>query len=204
MFFMTFHGDSRIDSNTRKHLRESPVEITVPLILLAIPSLIVGVIAAGPILGGTHFGESITVLPSHQQENGFHGVRAMVMHGLFAAPTLLALLGVATAWVLYQWRPGLPAIFSEKAALVHRILLRKYGFDAFNEFVFAGGARAIGTVFWRIGDIAVIDGILVDGTARLIGWTSNVARRVQSGYLYHYAFVMLIGFSILLTFLIIK
>lgn len=202
MFFMTFHGDSRIDSNTRKHLRESPVVITVPLILLAIPSLIVGAIAAGPILGGTHFGESIMVLPSHQQENGFHGVRAMVTHGLFAAPTLLALLGVATAWVLYQWRPGLPVVFSEKAALVYRILLRKYGFDAFNEFVFVGGARALGTAFWRLGDIAVIDGILVDGTARLIGWTSSVARRVQSGYLYHYAFAMILGLLGLLAYFV--
>jgi NADH-quinone oxidoreductase subunit L len=202
MFFMTFHGVERIDAHTKEHLRESPAVVTVPLILLAIPSLIIGGIAAGSMLGGEHFGDAIFVLEAHQRDSGFHGAGAMVMHGLFAMPTLLALLGVATAWAFYLWRPAWPGVLAARASLVHRILMNKYGFDQFNDFVFAGGARGIGTALWQFGDGIIIDGLFVNGTARLVGWTAGIARRIQSGYLYHYAFAMILGLLGLLAYFV--
>jgi len=126
-------------------------------------------------------------------------VLGMTLHGLTAAPFWLAFAGAATAWYLYIARPELPAVLRQKFSFAVDILMEKYGFDRFNDWFFAGGARAIGGGFWKIGDVAIIDGIMVNGTARLVGWIASVVRLFQTGYIYQYAFTMIIGVFVLLT-----
>ncbi len=202
LYFMVFHGKERMDEEARAHVHETPAVVTVPLILLAIPSVIIGWFYVGPMLFGDHFGESIFVLPENdvlaELGKSYHGVIGFTLHGFMAWPFLLAMAGVATAWFLYMARPEIPAQIAKRFSLAYEILVRKYGFDEFNEIFFAGGARGIGGLLWRIGDATLIDGIMVNGTARLIGWFSSVIRHVQSGYLFHYAFAMIIGLLVLI------
>jgi NADH-quinone oxidoreductase subunit L len=202
MYFMVFHGEERMDEHTREHLHETPAVVTVPLILLAIPSVIVGAIFAGPMLLGDHFGDTIHVLPEHNTLQAFaahwHGALSFALHGFLSLPFLLAFAGVATAWYLYIVRPDLPAVIRERFSFVHSILDRKYGFDEFNQWFFAGGARGVGSALWRFGDAAIIDGLMVNGSAKLVGWVSGIVRHIQSGLLFHYAFAMIIGLTVLI------
>jgi NADH-quinone oxidoreductase subunit L len=206
MIFLVFHGPSRVDAHAREHLHESPLVVTLPLVLLAIPSIIIGAPTIGPLLFGDYFGDSIFVLPAHDvlRDMGeeFHGPVQFLVHGLTGVPVYLALAGVATAWLLYLKNPQLATRLRVSLAAVHRLLVHKYYFDEFNENVIAAGTRAIGRGLWRVGDEKVIDGALVNGSARTIGWFSGIARRVQSGYLYHYAFAMIIGLAALLGWLL--
>jgi NADH-quinone oxidoreductase subunit L len=132
----------------------------------------------------------------------FHGVLGMMLHAVTTVPFWLALGGAATAWFLYIKRPELPAQIKAKLALPAMILEKKYGFDDFNDWFFAGGARLLGRGLWRGGDVTVIDGWLVNGTARVVGWCSALIRHLQTGYIYHYAFAMLIGVLALMTLFI--
>jgi len=206
LFFLVFHGKERMDEHTREHLHETPAVVTVPLILLAIPSVIVGAFYVGPVLFGGHFGDAIVVAETHDvlAEMGEHytGVLGFIGHGLMTppwrSPFLFAAAGVLTAWYLYLKRPDLPAVIRQRLAIVYLILQRKYGFDEFNQFFFAGGSRGIGALLWRIGDMRLIDGLMVNGSAKAVGWFSALVRHVQSGYLYHYAFAMIIGLVALL------
>jgi len=163
---------------------------------------VVGVVLVGPMLFGGYFGDSIVVSEGHNvlAEMGEHytGVLGFIGHGLLGIPFWLALAGVGTAWFLYLQRPDLPAVIQQRLRLIHTILVHKYGFDEFNQFFFADGARGIGSLLWRIGDVNLIDGLMVNGSARAVGWFSGVVRHVQSGYLYHYAFAMIIGLLALL------
>jgi NADH-quinone oxidoreductase subunit L len=197
LIFMTFHGEPRMDEHTREHLHETPWVVTGPLIALAIPSVIIGMLYVGPMLFGGYWGDSIRVLPEHdvlaEMGESFHGVGAMILHGLTAAPFWLALAGIAAAWLFYIVRPDLPGKVSRALALPYRILVNKYGVDELYQAVFAGGGRAVGRLFWRVGDVAVIDGLVVNGSARLIGWCATMMRQMQSGFVYHYAFAMIIG-----------
>jgi NADH-quinone oxidoreductase subunit L len=176
--------------------------VTVPLVLLAIPSICAGWFI-GPVLFGGYFGNAIVVAPAHdvlgELGKDFHGVLGMMGHALVTVPFWLAVAGIATAFYLYLVRPDLPAVIRAKAGVLYTILERKYGFDEFNDWFFAGGARLIGGGLWKGGDVAVIDGVLVNGTARLVGWFASVIRTLQSGYIYHYAFAMIIGILVLLT-----
>ncbi len=197
MFFMVFHGEERMDAHTREHLKESPWVVTVPLTLLAIPSLLIGWFTIGPVLFGGYFGSAIHVASAHDVlgtiGEEYHGPLNFVLHG-FAAPALyIALFGVFVAWLCYMKRPDLPEIAKSRATWLYDALSEKLYFDAFNERVFAAGARALGGFFWHVGDEKLIDGAIVNGTANTVGWFAGVARRVQSGYLYHYAFAMIIG-----------
>ena len=223
MLFMTFHGPERFrqhaahghdahshDAHGGGHghqdPHESPWVVTLPLILLAIPAVIAGWLFAGPMLFGDYFGDSILVAPAHDvlAELGaeFHGALAFALHGLLTLPFWLAVAGIATAWFLYLAKPSLPARIKESAGFLYHILDRKYGFDDFNDWFFAGGARNLGSKFWRLGDVQVIDGFFVNGTARLVGWFSGKSRYFQSGYIYHYAFAMIIGVFILITWFV--
>ena len=206
MFFLVFHGEERMDEHTRDHLHETSAVITLPLILLAIPSVAIGWYTIGPMLFGDYFGASIFVLPEHDVlaavGEGWHGSFAMVLHGIQQPPFILATLGVFTAWFLYLKRPDLAEAIKQKSGLLHRILVEKYGFDRFNEIVFAGGARGLGNFFWRNGDVRLIDGLIVNGSAKTVGWISGIIRHVQSGYLYHYAFAMILGLLGLLSWVI--
>jgi NADH-quinone oxidoreductase subunit L len=128
----------------------------------------------------------------------FHGVVPMMLHGLASAPFWLALAGATAAWYLYIANPAMAAVVRGKAGVLVRILDDKYGFDRFNDWFFAGGARKVGTGLWRWGDVTLIDGLMVNGSAKLVGWFAGVVRELQSGYIYHYAFVMIIGVVALL------
>jgi NADH-quinone oxidoreductase subunit L len=179
---------------------ESPAVVTVPLILLAIPSVFIGGLAIGPMLYGDWFAEAIVKTKTMEEmAREFHGAWAMVLHSLSSAPLWLALAGVGTAWFLYIKRPDLPAVVKARLGILPRILERKYGFDEFNDWFFAGGARKLGSGLFLWGDRTIIDGIMVNGTARLIGWFAGVARRLQTGYIYHYAFSMILGVFAILT-----
>ena len=197
MYFLVFHTQERMDDHTREHLRESPKVVTVPLILLAIPSVLAGMYFVGPMLFEGLFGNAIFVAPQHNvlHEMGEHytGIVGYIAHGVLELPFWLALAGVGSAWYLYIKRPDLPETYKNKMLWFYDLLVRKYRFDEIYDFVFAGGARGIGKSLWNIGDVKIIDGLLVNGTARTIGWISGKIRNVQTGYLYHYAFAMIIG-----------
>jgi len=226
MFFMTFHGKERFKVVKHHHdghddghghhepgvlahaPHESPWVVTVPLILLAIPSVIIGWITVEPLLYGGWLGDAIHVAPANDvlarmaEEFGspLHAVLTSVM-----SPTLyLALAGVAVAWFFYIRRPDLPAVVAEKAKPLYLLLVNKYYFDEVFAFAFAGGTRALGKLLWQWGDVTLIDNIAINGTANGIGRFATVLRRTQSGYLYHYAFAMIIGLCILLGWLITR
>jgi len=202
MFFLVFHGEERMDKHTREHLHETAPVVTVPLILLAIPSAIIGWITIDYVLFGEMFDGAITIFEEHGAmaavEAAFHGPMNFVIHG-FAGPAVwLAAAGVASAWFIYLKKPGLAGSIRSRMEWLYRLLDNKYYFDRFNEIVFAGTARAVGQVLWRLGDALMIDGLVVNGSARLVGWFSGVARHVQTGYLNHYAFAMISGLILLL------
>jgi NADH-quinone oxidoreductase subunit L len=181
---------------------ESPAVVTVPLILLAIPSICAGWVI-GPVLFGGYFGDAIVVAPAHDvlalMGKDFHGVAGMMMHGLVTPPLWLAVAGLVTAWYLYLVRPDLPGAISERFKLVYAVLDRKYGFDEAYQFLFGDGAVRFGTGLWKGGDVALIDGVMINGSARAVGWIASVVRYLQSGFIYHYAFAMIIGIVVLLT-----
>ena len=181
---------------------ESPAVVWVPLVLLAIPSVCAGWLI-GTFVHGNYFGSAIMVSPAHTAmatlKESFHGVVAMMTHALSTLPFWLAVAGAATAWFLYIVRPELPAKLRRQWGFVVTILMDKYGLDRFNDWFFAGGSRALGMGLWKGGDVAVIDNVMVNGSARLVGWFASVIRHVQSGYIYHYAFAMIIGILLLLT-----
>ena len=208
LYFLVFWGKLRQDRHTGHEPHEPPKVVTAPLVLLAIPSVVAGAILVGPALFGDYFGDSIKVSLSHdvlgRMAEHYHGVWSYVVHGVAAWPFWLALSGIAVAWYLYVLHPQLPDQIRRRAGWVYMLLDRKYGFDDFNDLVFAGGARATGRVLWRAGDVALIDGLMVNGTARSIGWMATVLRTVQSGYLYHYAFAMIIGLLLLLSWFIYR
>lgn len=204
MYFMVFHGKERMDEHTRRHLHESPLVVTVPLIGLAIPSVVIGWPLIEPMLFGDYFGSSIFVRPDQdvlgELGRSYHGALGLTLHAFATVPFYLALAGVVVAWYLWSYRPDLPEKIGAKLKLLHWVLTNKYGFDRFNEIVFAGGARAIGNLLWRVGDVTLIDGVMVNGSARTVGWVAGVVRHLQTGYLYTYAFAMILGLLGLLFF----
>ncbi|OGA20096.1 MAG: NADH-quinone oxidoreductase subunit L [Betaproteobacteria bacterium RIFCSPLOWO2_02_FULL_63_19] len=215
LIFYAFHGEERFrHSDGHGHgashghdehahaPHETPAVVTVPLILLAIPSICAGWII-GWIVFGDYFGTSIAVASKHEwiaeMTREFHGVWTMMAHGLSGLPFWFATAGLATAWYLYIARPELPAVVRSKAGVLTTILERKYGFDEFNQWFFANGAVKLGTTLWKIGDVTLIDGVMVNGSAKLVGWVGGVVREIQSGRIYHYAFSMILGVFVLLT-----
>jgi len=214
LLFMTFHGECRADEHTKEHLHETPRVVTVPLILLAIPSVLAGMMFFEPMLFGDYFREAIHVLPEHdtlhEVGEGYHGkhgaslIFAAIAHGFLTLPFWFAVGGIALAWFFYIRRPEMPAKVSERFGFVHSILEKKYGFDQFNERVFASGAQSVGSFLSRVSDSRIIDGLIVNGTATSIGRLSAVVRRIQSGYVYHYAFVMIIGLVGLMSWMLFR
>jgi NADH-quinone oxidoreductase subunit L len=206
LVFMTFHGEERMDHHTREHLHESPWVVTLPLVLLAIPSVVIGWPEIGPLLFGDFFQGAITVAPQHnvlaKLGEEFHGPGSFVLHGLTGPAVWLAAAGVLSAWYVYLRRPQTAEELRQRAGGLYTLLANKFYFDQFNEKFIAGGARVIGQALWRGGDVAVIDGAAVNGSARLVGWVAGVARGLQTGYLYHYAFATIIGLAALLAWLL--
>ena len=217
MYFLVFHGKPRWhdkphdaehhDDHSDEHHgepHETANVVTVPLVLLAIPSVVIGFVTVEWMLGGDFFGSSIvTDVARHpamtRLADETRSAVAMGLHGLVSAPTYLALAGVLLAWYLYLKRPDLAASLKHRFAGLHRFLDNKYYLDRINEVVFAAGARKLGFGLWRGGDVGLIDGIAINGSARVVGWIAGASRLLQSGYIYHYAFGMIIGVLILVT-----
>jgi NADH-quinone oxidoreductase subunit L len=206
--FLVFHGKERMDHHTQEHLHETPAVVTVPLILLAIPSVVIGAMTIEPLLFGEVFKGVIMVAPEHNVlahlADHFHGAMSFALHGLTGLPFILVLAGFGSAWYLYMARPDVPERIRQLAAPLYDILDNKYYFDQFYQRFFARGSCKTGTVLWKYVDAGLIDGLLVNGTARLVGWVAAVTRHLQSGYLYHYAFAMIIGLLILLTWFVTR
>jgi NADH-quinone oxidoreductase subunit L len=164
-------------------------------------------VCAGWIIGefvfGSHFGTSLFVAENHPAiatlKQQFHGVVPMMMHGVATVPFWLAVAGAVIAFYIYVVQPDLPAVLRAKWGRVVSVLMDKYGFDRFNDWFFAGGARKVGTGLWQGGDVAVIDGLMVNGSANAVGWFATIIRKIQSGYIYNYAFAMIFGIVLLLS-----
>jgi NADH-quinone oxidoreductase subunit L len=206
MFFLVFHGEERMDKETRSHLHETPAVVTGPLIMLAIPSAIIGWFTIQPILFGDFFGDSIQVLPSHDvlAELGaaFHGSAQFIVHALQGPAVYLAAAGLITAWFLYLKRPDIPQKIQNKVSGLYELLDRKYYFDDLYIRGFAAGGRSIGRLLWQKGDELLIDGVMVNGTAHSVVRLAGVLRQLQTGYLYHYAFAMIIALTAVLFWLL--
>ena len=222
LYFLVFHGKERYDQNPDAHHdahdahshhdehhepHESQWVVTLPLILLAIPSVLIGFMTIEPMLFGDFFKDSIFVnLERHpameELAKLFHGPVQMAIHGLTAPPFWLALSGVVLAYYMYMVNPALPTAIKRNLNPVYQLLENKYYLDWFNENVLARGMRATGTLFWKVGDQKLIDGVLVNGSWKLVGWISGIVRRLQSGYIYHYAFGMIIGVFVLMTYFV--
>jgi NADH-quinone oxidoreductase subunit L len=216
MLFMSFHGDERFrhaaghddhaEHGAEGHAadpRESPWVVTVPLILLAIPSVYSGWTYVDRVLFGNFFGSSIMIAPQHTalatMAEEWHGPWEFVLHGFTTLPFWLALAGIATAWFLYIRRPELPAMLRERGGAFYALFANNYYIDRFNDWFFAGGFRRVGALFSDVGDRSIIDGFFVNGTAKLVAVAAALLRHIQSGYIYHYAFTMIIGVFALLT-----
>jgi NADH-quinone oxidoreductase subunit L len=226
LYFLVFHGKERFDQNPDAHHdeqhglpdvhaghhapqkpHESPWVVTLPLVLLAIPSVVIGFFTIEPLLFGDFFRDSIFIdLERHpameELAKLFHGPAQMALHGLSSAPFWLALSGVVLAYYMYMVNPALPAAIKRNAGPVYRLLENKYYLDWFNENVLARGARGLGMGLWKGGDQRLIDGAFVNGSWKLVGWVSGVVRRLQSGYIYHYAFGMIVGVFVLMTYFV--
>ncbi|MBS0423933.1 MAG: NADH-quinone oxidoreductase subunit L [Proteobacteria bacterium] len=202
LIFMTFHGNTRMDEHTKHHLHESPWVVTLPLIVLAIPT-----IAAGwfidPIIFGDYFNKVIYVTPQHNAIEKlaaeFSGIGGMMLHAFSTAPFWLSIAGIFTAWFLYSSRTELPGKIKARCGYLYNLLNHKYYIDEFYSWLFADGTRALGTALWKYGDIKVIDGFFVNGTARVVALSAAIVRRYQTGYIYHYAFTMIVGIFAILT-----
>lgn len=183
---------------------ESPWVVTVPLVLLAIPSVVIGYATIGTMLFGDffkgviHFSEHHHAMAELSEE--FHGAAEMAIHGFTSLPFILAMSGVLLAWFFYLISPAIPAAIMRTFKPIHTLLENKYYFDKFNEIVFAGGARLLGRGFWKVGDQTIIDGMIVNGSAKAVGLIAQLSRLFQTGHIYQYAFSMIIGVFILLTF----
>jgi NADH-quinone oxidoreductase subunit L len=202
MFFLVFHAPASHYVKTHE-IHESPLVVTLPLMLLAIPAFAFGFVFVEDILFGSLLSDAIVVLPAHDvlARVAEHGTSAMdmLLHGLFALPTWLALSGVALAWYLYLKNPALVSVLAQRFSGGHRVLKDAYGFDRLNDVVFVRGSRNLGQFFSQVTDARVIDGWLVNGSAQGIARLSQRIRHAQTGYLYHYAFVMIFGLMAMLA-----
>ena len=215
MYFLVFHGKENFGKSHSSHHdhadehhglapgqkpHETPWVITLPLILLAIPSVLIGYFTIGPMLHGEFFNGVIFVGGQHpamhelaHEFNHVGGALGMAIHGLTSLPCLLALAGVVTSYLFYMVMPTIPAALKKNFNFLYVVLDNKYYMDKLNDFFFAGGARLLGGGLWRVGDKGIIDGLIVNGSAKLVAWSSKIMRTIQTGYIYHYAFVMIVG-----------
>jgi NADH-quinone oxidoreductase subunit L len=230
MYFLVFHGEERWravkhdhhhhDANADQHddhvhhglgPKDSPHEsknvVTSPLVLLAVPSVLIGLFAIQPMLFGDYFKDVITVNPKHEAmaelAKEFHGWFGMATHALSTLPFWLMIAGVASAYYCYLVNPSVPAWFYRNFKPLHKVLDNKYYMDKFNEVVFAAGSLKLGRGLWKGGDQAIIDGIAINGSARMVGLLSSAARWLQTGYIYHYAIAMIVGVGGLLFFFVV-
>ncbi|MBK1652369.1 NADH-quinone oxidoreductase subunit L [Halorhodospira halochloris] len=210
LLFMVFHGEERVDAHAREHLHESPRVVTWPLILLAVPSIFIGLFTFAPMVVGDFFkvDGSIQVLATEhglaRLAEGYTGIMGFIAHAFATPVPYLALGGFLVAWLLYLKRPEWRARVTAPLLPVQRLLEHKYGFDWLYIQGFAGGGRAVARLLSTVGERWIIDGALVNGSARLVGRLAAGVRQAQTGYLYHYAFVMVIGVLLLITLFVVR
>lgn len=230
LYFLVFHGKERWGQNDAGHAHddgahdgahddhhhhglkagdkphETPWVVTLPLVLLAVPSVIIGAVAINPLLFGSYFDGVITVDAAHTAMQSvaehFHGWWAMGVHGFQTVPFWLMVAGAVVAFIFYQLAPSIPAAIKRIFSPVHALLENKYFFDRFNEIVFAGGALLLGRGLWKGGDQTIIDGAAVNGSARLVSWFSSVVALLQTGRINNYAITMILGVVVLLGFVV--
>jgi NADH-quinone oxidoreductase subunit L len=227
MYFLVFHGPERFhhkpfppeDAHHDEHAdddhhgghahtpHESPWVVTAPLLLLAVPSVVIGFLTIQPMLFGGFFKDAIVVDAARhpamaELAEHFHGAAAMALHGLMTLPFWLALAGVLTAWLFYIKAPAIPAAFDRRLKPLRTLLENKYYMDWFNENVLAAGSRGLGRFLWKSGDQTIIDGGMVNGSWKVVGWVAGVVRRVQTGFVYHYALAMIVGVFVLMTWFV--
>ncbi len=232
VYFLVFHGKERFDTSGHGHghghdahghddhghdghghghhggkPHESPWVVTLPLILLAIPSVLIGAWAVDPMLFGKFFNGVITVLPQHpamhELHEEWHGWVAFGLHAFQTLPFWLVVAGAVIAWYCYLINPKVPAAIKSSLSGVNKVLENKYYVDWVNEQIIARGLRCLGRGLWQTGDRGIIDGFLINGSARVVGWVSAISRHLQSGFIYHYAFAMIIGIMALVTFFVL-
>ncbi|HYF41800.1 MAG TPA: NADH-quinone oxidoreductase subunit L, partial [Ramlibacter sp.] len=231
MYFLVFHGKERFDQNPDAHHghhsdeepdvqhhdhhdahghhvpHESPWVVTAPLLLLAFPSVVIGFLTIGPMLFGDFFKDAILVDAARHPAMAelakiYHGPVQMALHAFVTPVFWLAAAGVGAAYYLYMVNTALPGRIKSALQPLYTLLDNKYYMDWFNENVLARGARGLGIGLWKGGDQAVIDGTMVNGSARLVGWFAGITRRLQSGYIYHYALAMILGVFVLMTWFV--
>ncbi|OZI46381.1 NADH-quinone oxidoreductase subunit L [Bordetella genomosp. 5] len=230
VYFLVFHGKERYPEHGHGHghddhahdahghddhghghhggkPHESPWVVTLPLVLLAIPSVVIGAWVVDPMLFGKFFEGVITVLPQHpamaERAEHWHGWVAYGLHAFQTLPFWLVVAGAVIAWYCYLINPKVPAAIQKSLSGVNKVLENKYFVDWVNEQIIARGARCLGRGLWQTGDRGLIDGVLVNGSARVVGWVAAISRHLQSGYIYHYAFAMIIGIMALVTFFVL-
>jgi NADH-quinone oxidoreductase subunit L len=205
MFFLVFHGEERMDKHTKEHLHEPAKVVTWPLIALAIPAVLSGYLI-DPMVVGDFFKDVLYFDESHKAietvKHHWHGIFTFVGHGLMAPPFWLAMGGLGSAWFIYMKKPSIAQWGYDTLRPIHTLLDKNYFADEFNMAVFAGGALALGKGLWAAGDRFLIDCLMGKGSAKMTGWLSSIFRKVQTGYLYHYAFSIILGVLGIMTWLV--
>ncbi len=225
VYFLVFHGKERFDTSDHGHghghdahghddhghhggkPHESPWVVTLPLVLLAIPSVLIGAWVVDPMLFGKFFDGVIKVLPQHpamhELHEEWHAWVAFGLHAFQTVPFWLVVAGAVIAWYCYLINPKVPAKIQSSLSGINKLLENKYYVDWINEQIIARGARCLGRGLWQTGDRGIIDGLLINGSARVVGWVAAISRHLQSGFIYHYAFAMIIGIMALVTFFVL-
>ena len=208
MFFMVFHGESRLDQHAEEHVHETALSITVPLIVLAIPSVIIGYLTIEPMLFTGWLENSIYIDASAHGsvaalKEHFHSAFGLMLHAIVTVPFWMMVGGSMAAWVFTLYRTDWAKKIQERFHRTNYVLKSLYGFDRLNDIVFVNGSRKLGEFLWRISDMTIIDHFVVNGSARLMRFMGSVIRPVQTGYLYHYAFFMIIGLMLVLTWVLV-
>lgn len=207
--FLVFYGQEKFDQSVRQHLHESPMVVLLPLILLAIPSVVAGALLIKPLLFESPglLGSTVYVLPRSnvlaKLATDYQGAWHAIYEAIYSLPFWLSLAGIFTAWLFYVKLPQLPEILSQRFLIIYRVLLNKYGFDDFNQLVFVRGIQKLSHLFFTVGDEKLLDDKFVNGSGRLINWFSRTLRALQTGYLYHYALAMVMGLLVLLTWFLL-
>lgn len=208
--FLTFHTEERLSASNKAYVQESPWVILIPLLALAVPSIFVGGMLIGPMLFSSNslLGNTIFILPQHDVfvhlAREFQGAKLMALNASHSITLWLALAGIIVAWWFNAEKPMLAEKLKQRFALLYNIMMKKYGFDDFNDKVVVKGTLRLGEFFYKFADLKMIDGIFVNGSGHLIRWFASISRRMQTGYLYHYALMMIIGLAVILGWSLFK
>ncbi len=207
LLFLVFHGESRVDNHTEEHLHETGASITVPLILLAIPSVVIGYLTIEPMLFGGWLDNSITIDASHQAlaelKGHFYSAFALLTHSVVTPPFWMMVGGAVSAWVFCLYRPDWADQIQSRFKRTNYVLNSLYGFDRLNDIVFVKGSVKLGNLLWKISDMTLIDKVIVNGSAKLARYLGVLIRPVQTGYVYHYAFFMIVSLMLVLGWVLI-